>query len=54
MIETTDCSSATEDGFNEPDEAAFRIAKNLSEEVCDLQDKNTDHKQLSNHNTHLI
>ena len=40
MIETTDSSSATEDGFNdEPDEAAFRIAKNLSE-VCDLQLQN--------------
>ena len=41
VIETTDSSSATEDGlYDEPDEAAFRIAENLSEEVCDLQLQN--------------
>ena len=56
VIETTDSSSATEDGFNdEPDEAAFRIAKNLSE-VCDLQLQNElliaiDHQLQKGNNT---
>lgn len=56
VIEATDSSSATEDGFNDkPDEASFRIAKNLSE-VCDLQLQNElliaiDHQLQKGNNT---